>query len=363
MTAPTAAESAALALAPIPAHHPYVDAVLPLALWPELELVVPDEVAQLADGAWRPHPLLEAGAVLERAGELEAIHLHFGYEHRSPAQIRAFAEACRRARIALILTVHDLQNPHLSDQGQHLQRLSVLVAAAQAVITLTEGAAAEIQRRFGRRAQVIAHPSIVAPEEAARLRRLRRPRTGRRVGVFLKDLRASTVTDPAFYRDLARGLGGDPARDPAAVQLEVLLDRRAGDGELSASLAAQDGIALRRHERMGDRELHACLERFDVVVLPYLRGTHSGWLEMCRDLDVVVVAPDCGHYAGQADRPGAVHECATGDGRSAARAVRAALAQGPLPCAVDRRAQREQIARAHRAVLLRAVRGGEVSAP
>lgn len=361
MTGNTAAESAALALAPIPAHHPYVEAVLPPALWPELERVVPPEVAQLADGAWRPHPLLEAQAVLEHAGELDAIHLHFGFEHRSPAQIRAFIEACRQARIALILTVHDLQNPHLVDQTQHLQRLSLLVTAAQAVITLTEGAAAEIQRRFGRRAQVIAHPSIVAPEEAARLRRQRGPRTGRRVGVFLKDLRASTVTGPAFYRDLA----ADLSRELPDAELDVLLDRRAADGELGAALASLDGLTLRRHDRMGDRELHACLEQYDVVVLPYLRGTHSGWLEMCRDLDVVVVAPDCGHYAGQADRPGAVHDYATGDGRSAGRAVRAALGQGPLPCAVDRRAQREQIARAHRAVLLRAaaVRGSEVSAP
>ena len=34
-------------------------------------------------------------------------------------------------------------------------------------------------------------------------------------------------------------------------------------------------------------------------VLPYRFGTHSGWLEACRDLGTTVVAPDCGYYADQ----------------------------------------------------------------
>ena len=91
-----------------------------------------------------------------------------------------------------------------------------------------------------------------------------------------------------------------------------------------------------------------------VVVLPYLRGTHSGWLEMCRDLGVVVVAPDCGHFADQADQPGAVLSCRTGDGRDAARAAAQALGVAPLPWAGDRAAQAERIALRHRELLAEA---------
>ncbi len=34
-------------------------------------------------------------------------------------------------------------------------------------------------------------------------------------------------------------------------------------------------------------------------MLPYRFGTHSGWLEACRDLGTTVVAPTCGFYAEQ----------------------------------------------------------------
>ena len=41
------------------------------------------------------------------------------------------------------------------------------------------------------------------------------------------------------------------------------------------------------------------LARSHACVLPYRFGTHSGWVELARDLGVHVLAPDCGHYAAQ----------------------------------------------------------------
>ena len=66
--------------------------------------------------------------------------------------------------------------------------------------------------------------------------------------------------------------------------------------------ADQGLIELHRHARLSDDGLIAYLQRLDVSVLPYQFGSHSGWLEMCRDLGVGVVAPDCGFYVGQWDR-------------------------------------------------------------
>ena len=108
------------------------------------------------------------------------------------------------------------------------------------------------------------------------------------------------------------------------------------------------------HRRMDDERLFTQVAECAVVVLPYLRGTHSGWLEMCRDLGVVVVAPDCGHFADQADQPGAVLSFRTGDGRDAARAAAQALGVAPLPWAGDRAAQAERIALRHRELLAEA---------
>ncbi|WP_144790169.1 glycosyltransferase [Kocuria palustris] len=337
-----------LRVAPVPAHHPYVEAVTPFEAWDGVERFVPPEVADLPPGRWRPHPLLDAQRLREAADELDVLHVHFGFEHRSPQQIRALARQCRESGIRLVLTVHDLQNPHLStpeQQAEHLERLAALIGAAQTVITLTGSAAREIRERFGREAVVIPHPLVVAPQRAQRLQEQARADGGRPMdaAVFLKDLRAATVRDPGWYRDLAGGLGGR--------RLTVFVDERAADAEPARDLAGIEGLELVVHPRMDDDELHSRIARCTAVVLPYLRGSHSGWLEMCRDLGAVVAAPDCGHYRDQADRPGAVIEYATGDGRDAARAVREALAAGPLPYAGDRRAQAEQAARAHRRLL------------
>ena len=63
--------------------------------------------------------------------------------------------------------------------------------------------------------------------------------------------------------------------------------------------AAAGLVDLRVHDFMPDAELFAYLASLDVAVLPYRFGTHSGWLEACRDLGTTVVAPSCGYYRDQ----------------------------------------------------------------
>jgi len=53
------------------------------------------------------------------------------------------------------------------------------------------------------------------------------------------------------------------------------------------------------HGRYDDDQLTAYLQSIAVSVLPHRFGTHSGWLEACRDVGTRVVAPTCGHYADQ----------------------------------------------------------------
>ena len=59
------------------------------------------------------------------------------------------------------------------------------------------------------------------------------------------------------------------------------------------------GSSSRVHDYLSDDDLWAYLASLDVSVLPYRFGTHSGWLEACRDLGTTVVAPTCGYYADQ----------------------------------------------------------------
>ena len=86
-------------------------------------------------------------------------------------------------------------------------------------------------------------------------------------------------------------------------------------------------------------------------MLPYQFGTHSGWVELCRDLGTRVVAPDCGYYASQ--WPEVIsyrnNEAAGLDPVSLSDAVEAACRRPPPPPSgrTGRLAQRDGARAAH----------------
>lgn len=301
----------------IPAGHDYVRHGVGSAAG---VLILDDPLLDPADPArWWPHPALEAA---ERPGVLDGadlVHMHFGYEHRSPQQVARFVAAVRRRGIALVVTVHDLSNPHEADPAAHLARTGQLVRGADAVITLTDGAAAEIRRRWGAAAHVIPHPRLMPATitEPHRLRRLRnhdhrdhnhrdRPPTGspdvgpgpRTVGVVLGSLRAGVAVEGLLPR-LAEAL-------PAGTTLVVMVrvdalaaardpDHARHDAALALDrLVTRTDVEVRPHELLTDDELCGSLAAFDTLVLPHRHGTHSGWLELCRDLGLPPVVPNIG---------------------------------------------------------------------
>ena len=294
----------------IPAQHPYTQAIRPAGV----EFLPDPDI----DGNWWPHPALEA-QWWRRRRDVDAVHIHFGFEHRTPAQI---AQLCAALPVPLVLTVHDLDNPHLTDQGPHHERLQLLIDASSALITLTDQAADVLARDYGAAdVQVIPHPRIVGERVE--------PVPGPRAAVFVKSLRSNVVADEQFYADIA-----------GEVPLDVYMHR-------GAKLAPVNNARVIVHEPMSDAELYAAVGRAGACVLPYTKGTHSGWLEMCRDLGVPVAVPDCGCYAGQADTAAAVEVYPTGNGRAAGQAAARLLARSPIPYAGDRDQQLKQVRRAH----------------
>lgn len=110
-------------------------------------------------------------------------------------------------------------------------------------------------------------------------------------------------------------------------------------------------VDVRVHRRFDDDALWDYLSSIDVSVLPYRFGTHSGWLEACRDLGTSVVASDCGFYADQAR----VHSFRMGidsfDPDTLVAAVRASHADRTPAVDSDVRAeQRQRIAATHAAI-------------
>lgn len=362
-------------VASVPANHVYVRHLSPVVaavsnastpLPVDLPVVRrlpdpdPSDPARSTVSRWWPPVMLEPDWV-RAADDFDVFHLQFGFDARTPAELADLVSALRERGIPLVYTVHDLRNPHHLDSALHDAALDVLIPAADALITLTAGAAEEIARRWNREAQVIPHPHVVDFETMEAVQHSRfspdalatRATDEFRVGVHVKSLRASMNPVPVIQTLLntVRDLPG------AVLQVNGHTDVLDPDGarysdelaELLVRAEAAGDVDLRIHDFLPDDGLWQYLASLDVSVLPYRFGTHSGWLEACRDLGTTVVAPSCGYYRDQGPVLEYVH---TEDGMDAASlrsAIETAYRERPVNFATvaERRLQRDAVAAAH----------------
>lgn len=104
--------------------------------------------------------------------------------------------------------------------------------------------------------------------------------------------------------------------------------------ERAEALATRGAITLILHEPIDDATLFAFVGGLDVSVMANVWGTHSGWIEMCHDLGVRVVAPNIGFYGEQHapvlyDLAGRGDEAEDGDAASEDATVDARRAPAP----------------------------------
>ncbi len=356
----------------VPASHAYVASLLPVDGRARVVHLPDPPVPGAPAGQWWPHPALEPAWVRAHAPEQDVVHSHFGLEGRTVAQLEAWLDALARARLPLVHTVHDLVNPHLRDQTRHRQHLALLVERADALLTLTEGAAREVRRTYGRQPLVVPHPHVVP---LARVGARPGPVTRQgplRVGLHLKSLRANLAPGrvlPALLEAVRRA---DEAL-PQGARLEVRAHPEAvepaalsGDPALGAVLARlrddpPRGVRLVVAPRLDDDALWTYLEGLDVSVLPYAWGTHSGWVEACRDLGTWALAPDVGHLREQG---GVLSWGPAGEPPRAARLadllLRAARSAPPRVTRRERERQRQDVATTHAEVYAAVVAGERV---
>ncbi|GAB3290156.1 glycosyltransferase [Pseudoclavibacter terrae] len=346
-------------IASVPAGHVYVRHLSTVTPDPSRATVVrlpdphPDGSARIAAERWWPPRMLEPEWITDHADEFDVFHVHFGFDALSPDVLAEIVDALRREGKPLVYTVHDLTNPHHATPEAHIAHLDILIPAADELITLTEGAADEVERRWGRRPVVIPHPHIVEPAEVETVRAERADTSGEfHVGVHAKSLRASMEPLPVIeaLAELARVEpsivvhvnGHREILDPDGVKYEETLASRLRE------LADSGSIRLRIHDYLSDAELWRYLASLDASVLPYRFGTHSGWLEACLDLGTAVIAPDVGFYEDQG--PVFTYRRASDalDADSLRDAVLAASrAVTPRHAPEFRASQRDEIAAAH----------------
>jgi hypothetical protein len=343
-------------VASIPAGHVYVrhlshpdrpDGVVRLP-----DLPPPD--GRKVPGGWWPPVMLDAGWIERHRGAFDVFHVHFGFDAKAPDELREIGAALQAAGVPLVVTVHDLRNPHHADTALHDAQLGVLLDHAAAVITLTPGAARAIADRWDRTARVLPHPHVVEWET---MRRPRPRHDGFVVGLHAKSLRAN-MDVPGVAGALAAATAELPgARLRIDIHDEVFqpgthFHAPEVGAHLEELARTTPHVELCRHPYFTDDELWSYFLGLDVSVLPYAFGTHSGWLEACHDLGTAVVAPDCGFYDQQ--RPCQVyhHDEHGLDAGSLAAAVRRAFDERPAPRAdpADRRQERRALAAAHHAL-------------
>ena len=309
-TTPTAAASGwsdpstprALTVASVPAGHVYVRHLSPVggsAAVVRLADPDPHRPGRSTVSTWWPPVMLQPEWVREH--DVDVFHLQFGFDACSPEQLAELVAAG--------------------------------VVRRPSCRTLTSSSST---RRRG------SAPSVGAG-----------PGPGFRIGLHVKSLRASM--DPLRLLPTlvatARSLPGavlqvnahrDVLEDDGArydARLADLLRRHAEAGELE----------LEVHDFLPDDDLWRYLASLDISVLPYRFGTHSGWLEACRDLGTTVVAPSCGYFAEQGPVLGYTHDETSFDPASLAAALTRAHEERPQWGASleERRIQRAGVADAH----------------
>jgi hypothetical protein len=309
---------------------------------PYLEAVLPPGVVRVGPEA-APSPWLDPDHLLAHAGEIDVLHLHGDYEHLTMPEMEAWTAAVRRSDVPLVLTVHDLVPREGADgtlmPARHRAHLRALLATAEVVLTLTPGAADEIADRFGRTAIVVAHPSLAAPTPGI-------GRETRLVGLHLGRL-GPQVTDPLeLVRAALSGAVSGGGRLRVDVHPDVDLTTRL-PGLLE--LAGAGELELARSWAAGPADWVRHLQELHVSVLPWWGGSHSGWVELCRDAGTRVVVP-AGGWQGQqwSDVVQYRNDPRAGlDAASLTSAVVAALTR-PAPARVDRSRRAEQRAAVRR---------------
>lgn len=272
-----------------PPVHDYVDRLHPSSAtlvhrdepWPELP--------HLYDPAW----------VRQRSRDWDVAHLHFTWEQYPLEQVEEVLCTHRDAGTPIVWTAHDLRNPHTPDAHHDRRYLALLAEHADHVITLTAGAADEVERRFERRPQVLPHgPMFTGP--AARRWRDERDRvlSERTDGVRRLLLHLRSVRRNVDWRT-PMAVVSNAHEQGVPVELDVLVLADA-DELASVQETAGPGVHVRAHDPLSFEELTRHLIGADALILPYRWGTHSGMLEVATDLSVPVIAGDVGYLDEQA---------------------------------------------------------------
>lgn len=251
-------------------------------------------VSKLVSGTFAPVPS-PLGAPLRVSDLLglrswdffDVLHLHT-VELATNGDLTALTVRLQEAGKGFVFTLHDLVPNIEVDMPAFEEKTRLVVREAPRVVTLTHAAAQQASARFGVKPSVIPHGYAVSPD-------LMTQRGDRARGLLVfgalrpnRDLlglvrawrHLPTVRPP--LRVLLRSLGASDQQRYASELAELTQIAR-----LTPDLTVETTAGVLSPDELVDR----CQEAA-VLVMPYRSITHSGQLELARDLGLTAVAPD-----------------------------------------------------------------------
>jgi hypothetical protein len=240
-------------------------------------------------------------------GFFDVLHVH-SLELADDSVVVRVLDRCLGAGKRVVVTVHDVEAMFGTVDDGYRDLLRQVTGRGIPLVTLTDAAADRIAGLVGTRHKLIVlpHGYVVNPDDP----RFGGAGSGAADGVVYA-MYGGFRPNRLMYPVCANVMFGTPVRDRlriltralSPVELSVASD---ADQVLGYARHPGDKIDLRLRPFPSDEEIAAFLTESDVLVMPYLWGSHSGQLEMAFDLGLVPVIANTGFFREQWKR--AQHE-------------------------------------------------------
>lgn len=265
-----------------PPRHPYVDRLHGRAARLVHRQAEMPRVSQFYDLSW----------IDDHAHDFDIAHLHFGHEQYRIDHVLEVIAAHREREVPVVLTVHDLQIPHLGPADPYARDLATAAGPmVDALLTLTPGCAAAVRSLTGRSVTIVPHGPVIP---AARRRQLRARHTeGAPAGRSWLLLAGRLRPNLGWHEVVQAYRAVSPVR-----RLRIQVHRTCAQ-EVRRATRHAPGIDVVSHDRLTHAQLEELVADAAALLLPYRWGTHSGLLELAADTATPTVVTDAGFLAQQ----------------------------------------------------------------
>ncbi|OHA34614.1 MAG: hypothetical protein A3A22_02045, partial [Candidatus Taylorbacteria bacterium RIFCSPLOWO2_01_FULL_45_34b] len=243
--------------------------------------------------------MLEHERHAEFWSSFEVCHIHYGFEFERLEIVQKALSLLKQRGKPFVFTCHEICSVHGVSPERYDEYLRLILDNASEVMTLTDVAKQSLQAKYQNVSDVavVPHGYVVLPEEFRSERKETAPsvpevllfgalRSNRDTAATIVNLSLNTalkcriawVTRPFTHQQLAE-----------LSVLRTALELVKGNPRVQLELTLP----------LTDDEVAARVGATDVLLLPYLSGSHSGQLELSFDCGVLPVTTDVGFLSSQ----------------------------------------------------------------